>query len=352
MPTRDTTDLPPEALTLLWAARETGIVDAVTTDAGTPEAVADAADVTERTARVTVRSLAELGFLRRVGEEYEPTNRTLGLLAKRDVRSVGRLPHALDVQTYLRDLPETMASGEPPAEPPDWTRNRLGAVEATDEATVRACVTTAIRAAPDVEHVLDVRGGSGRYAREIVARGRQATLFESEGVCEVVEPLLAPTDVSMVAGDLDSLPATASGTDQSFDLALAVDLVRRLDPDPTRALFAGLAEVLAPEGCVVLIDAFRELADADRDADRGTDADARSERERQPRVGAEVGVDPEIGAGVACEQLALGSGDAHATAQVCEWLSSPADGVGFEEVTARRVPGTARVAVTGRGPYS
>jgi DNA-binding Lrp family transcriptional regulator len=347
MPTRDTTDLPPEALTLLWAARETGIVDAVTTDAGTPEAVADATGVTEQTARVTVRSLAELGFLRRVGGEYEPTNRALGLLAKRDVRSIGRLPHALDVQTYLRALPETMASGDPPAEPPDWTRNRLGAAEATAEATVRACVTAAIRAAPDADCVLDVRGGSGRYAREVVARGRRATLFEASEVCEVVDPMLAPTDVSLVAGDLDSPPATDPATGDRFDLALAVDLVRRLDPAPARELFAGLAAVLAPDGAVVLVDAFRTQADADTVAGSGDAAGSPASR-----VGADVGVEPAVGAGVACEQLARGSGDAHPTAQVCEWLSSPADGTGFAEVSARRVPGTGRVAVTGRGPYA
>jgi hypothetical protein len=346
MPTRDTTDLPPAALTLLWAARETGIVDAVTTDAGTPAAVAASTGVTERTARVTVRSLAELGFLRRVGGAYEPTNRALGLLAKRDVRSIGRLPHALDLQTMSRALPETMHTGDPPADPPDWTRNRLGAVEATDEATVRACVTAAIRAAPDADRVLDVRGGSGRYAREVAARGRRATLFESAEVCEVVEPLLAPTDVSLVAGDLDSLPATAPGTDEQFDLALAVDLVRGLDPARAREAFAGLAGALGPEGTVVLVDAFRELSDADESAD-----DSRDDAPRAT-VGADVGVDPAVGAGVACEQLALGSGDAHATAAVCEWLSSPAADVGFADVTARHVPGTDRVAVVGRQPYS
>lgn len=351
MPTRDTTDLPPTALTLLWAARETGIVDAVTTDAGTPAAVAASTGVTDRAARVTVRSLADLGFLRRVGGEYEPTNRALGLLAKRDVRSIGRIPHALDLQTVLRDLPETMQTGDPPADPPDWTRNRLGAVEATDEATVRACVTAAIRAAPDADCVLDVRGGSGRYAREAAARGRRATLFESPEVCEVVEPLLAPTDVSLVAGDLGSPPAVAPETDGPFDLALAVDLVRRLDPARARETFAGLADALAPEGTVVLVDAFREQSDVDAAADAGT-TDASRENGPQATVGADVGVDAAAGAGVACEQLALGSGDAHATAAVCEWLSTPADGVGFGAVTARHVPGTERVAVVGRQPYS
>ena len=345
MPTRDTTDLPPAALTLLWAARETGIVDAVTTDAGTVAAVADATGVTERTARVTVRSLADLGFLRRVGGEYEPTNRALGLLAKRDVRSIGRIPHALDVQTFLRALPETMHSGDAPADPPDWTRNRLGAVEATDEATVRACVTTGIRAVPDADCVLDVRGGSGRYAREVAARGRRATLFESSEVCDVVEPLLAPTDVSLVAGDLADPPTADPETGDAFDLALAVDLLRRLAPAQVRDLCAGLAAVLAPEGAVVLVDVFREQSDAEA-------GDASPEDEPQATVGTDVGVDPAVGASVACEQLALGSGDAHTTAQVCEWLSSPAAGVGFREVTAERVPGTARVAVTGRGPYS
>jgi SAM-dependent methyltransferase len=239
-----------------------------------------------------------------------------------------------------------MRTGDPPAEPPDWTRNRLGAVEATDEAVVRACVTTAIHEAPDAECVLDVRGGSGRYAREVVVRGRSATLFETGEVAAAVEPLLAPTDVALAAGDLSDPPATAPDTGARFDLALAVDLVRRLDPDPARDLFAGLAEVLAPEGAVVLVDAFREQ--------RGADPSGESARASGPdsRIGADVGVDPAVGAGVACEQLALGAGDAYATARVSEWLSEPREGVGFREVRARRVPGTARVAVTGRGPYS
>lgn len=40
MPTRDRSQSSVESLALLWAARESGVIDALTTSAGTAEAVA------------------------------------------------------------------------------------------------------------------------------------------------------------------------------------------------------------------------------------------------------------------------------------------------------------------------
>ncbi|WP_101295427.1 methyltransferase [Halegenticoccus soli] len=305
MPTRDRTGLDIEELFLLWAARRSGVLGALTDRAGTPEAVAEQAGVTDRAARATVEALAELGFLARVGDEYELTNRALGFLAKRDVRSIGRLPHALDLFDLWVALPETMATDDPPARPPNWTRNRLGAHAATDDALVRAAVTAAVRARPDAERVADLFGGSGVYAREFAARGFDATLVDDPAVIEIVEPLLARGPVELVAGDPPTLPAAA------FDLAFAADACRERSIDGNRKLCAAAFDALAPGGAIVLVDAVRGRSDA---ATR-----------------------------IAAEALAKGGGGTYGEAEFRAWLAD----AGFSDVAVRDVPGTDRAAAVG-----
>ena len=89
---------------MLWSARRTGVLDALTTTAGTAEAVAAETGLDRETSTRFVRTLADYGYLRRVGDEYEVTNRALGFLATRDVRSIGATPRALDLLDAMADL--------------------------------------------------------------------------------------------------------------------------------------------------------------------------------------------------------------------------------------------------------
>ncbi|SEP20309.1 Methyltransferase domain-containing protein [Halogranum amylolyticum] len=323
MPTQDRERLPTEQLLLLWAARRSGALDALLESAGTPADVAETADVTLHAARVTVGALEAMGFLERVGTEYEITNRALGFLAKRDVRSIGRLPHALDLLDLSTELPETMATGSSPERPPNWTRNRLGAHAATDEADVRACVTAAVREYPGTPpaRVLDVAGGSGVYAREFVARGFDVTLVDDRETVDVVSPLLAPTSVDLVATDLPSLAALgsdgASSPVEQVDLVFGVDVLRRFAARENESLVAETADVLAPGGTLVLADVFD-----------GQRADA-AETVR-----------------IAVEALATGDGGLYDERTVRAWFED----AGLVDVAVRSVPGTDRRAVVGHVP--
>ena len=314
MPTQERSGLPLDGLVLLWAARRSGVLDALLESAGTPEAVAETAGVTEHAARVTVDGLEAMGFLKQVGAEYEITNRALGFLAKRDIRSIGQLSHALDVFDLWTALPETMA-GEVPEQPADWTRNRLGAQAATDETVVRACVTAAVREAPDATRVLDVAGGSGVYAREFVARGHEVTLVDDANVADVVAPLLEPTAVGLVSTALPSL----SGVDGSFDLAVAVDTLRRFGSGDAESLVADAADRLTSGGTLVFDDVF------EREGESANTADAIA---------------------VAVDALATGEGALHSETEVREWFEA----AGLADVVVRDVPGASRRAVVGHKP--
>ncbi|WP_135805776.1 methyltransferase [Halorussus marinus] len=297
-----------EAL-LLRAARESGVLAAVTTDAGTPNAVADRAGVTERAARITLDAMAELGYLESVDGEYEITNRALGFVAKADVRSIGPVPHALDcVERWIR-LPETMASGEPPEPPAEWTTNFAGAMASVDEALVRACVTAAVHRNPDAERVLDAGGGPGAFAAEFASRGFDVTLFDRPDVIDIDRKLLEHEPIELVEGDAtESLPA-------GFDLVFCSRVAHGLGPDENRRLLANAYDALDPGGAVVLVDSLRGRADGA--ALLGAHMLAQTER-----------------------------GDTYTEARFTEWLEA----AGFESIEVRDVPGTDRQVVAGRRP--
>lgn len=305
----DNRDTDYRELLLLWAARETGVLEAVTTVAGTPAEVADEAGVTERAARITLDAMAELGYLARVEGTYEITNRALGFVAKSDVRSIGSVPHALDcVERWLR-LPETMRTGEPPGPPENWTVNFVGAMAATDEVTVRAGVTEAVHRNPDAERVLDVGGGPGVFAKEFARRGFDVTLLDRPDVVEIDRRFLEHEPIKLVEGDAtDGLPT-------GFDLVFCSRVAHALDSDENRRLLEHAYDALEPGGAVVLLDRVRGRAD-----------------------------DAALFAAHVLAQT--DGGDTYTEAQFLGWL----DAAGFEDARVRDVPGTDGQAVTGLRP--
>lgn len=294
---------------LLRAARKTGVLDAVLLHAGTPEAVAEEAGVTEESARIVLEAMAELGFLERVGEAFEATNRALGFFAKTDLRSVGKTPHELDCLERWLDLPETMRTGETPEKPDEWTTNFIGAMAAIDDATVRAAVTAAVHAAPDAERVLDVGGGPGVFAQEFVRRGREVTLVDRPDVVELARPRLELEPIELVAGDAtERLPS-------GFDIAFCSRLAHALSPDENRALLDNAFDALEPGGAVVHVDWVRGRS------------------EGAALLGAHMFVQTE-------------NGDTYTEDRFRAWLAD----AGFEERDVRAVPGTNMQAVIGRRP--
>ena len=147
MPTRHEADQPTETLLLLWALREVGLLAAITGRAGTPAEPASETPLSPAAAERVIELLSDPDFVARVDGEYETTNRSLGSLAKRDLRSIGSLPGGLDVIDVLVGLPSTLAEHPEAASvallviPEERLRNRLGAELATDSALVRARVT-------------------------------------------------------------------------------------------------------------------------------------------------------------------------------------------------------------------
>jgi hypothetical protein len=292
-------------LLLLRAARETGVLDALVSSADTASEVAEAAGVTERAAETTVGALCDMGFLERVGGGVEPTNRMLGFVTKTDVRSIGSLPHRLDVADALLALPETMATGELP-EPTDRERahrNRLGAAAAEDDARIRAAVTAAVREHPDADSVLVVGDDGGQHAVEFAARGFDVALRHDAETVDALRPLLAPEPVELVPGD----PREA--VDADADIVYLPGVARRHSPAANRDLLAAARDAAASDGVVVHVDAF----------------------DSAPALAAEL-------------LATTDAGRVHETDAVVEWFAD----AGFRDTGTADVPGTPYGLVAGR----
>lgn len=299
-------------LCLLWAARESGLLEAVTFHAGTPEGVAEEAGVTERAARITLEAMAERGYLKELDSGYETTNKALGFVSKTDVRSIGRIPHQLDCLDRWFDLPETMETGDLPdnsKKDDDRTANFVGAMDAVDEAAVRASVTEAVHRNPAAERVLDAGGGPGRFAKEFVRRGFDVTLFDQSEVIDIDRRFLEHEPIELVEGDVtEELPG-------GFDIVFCSRLAHGLGPEENQQLLANAADALVPGGAVVLTDKVR--GHADDAALFGAHMLAQTEH-----------------------------GDTYTEAQFADWF----DAAGFEAFEIRDVPGTQLQALTGIAP--
>lgn len=306
MPSREHS---PAVLALLWAARETGLLETLLTESATPREAAASAGVTERAATVTVATLVDEGYLAAVDGGYEPTNRSLGLLTTTDVRSIGETPRAIDVFDALTDLPETMRTGSLPGRGDDWDRHELGAAAATDESTVDALVTAALEPGTSPADVLVLGGAPGHLAREFDARGCDVTLVDGSDAVAATRPLLGETAVECVTAPATELPP------ERFDLVVAADYTHRLSVAENRHLVDAARDLLTPGGHLVLFDRLRG---------------------RSPGA---TGLDVEALATTA-------GGRAYGADSYRSWLAA-AD---FEAPTVRDVPGTDRQSVVARRP--
>jgi SAM-dependent methyltransferase len=309
MPTAGDSGLDAPALALLWAARETGLLEALLRETGTPSEAADIAGVTDRAARVTVDALVELGFFDRVGGSVEPTNRALGLLATRDIRSIGHVPAELDTFATLTALPEAMQSEAYPTDNPTLpgtgqrTRHRLGAHDAVDDATVRATVDAIHAANPDAGRVLALADGPGRHARELEERGPAVTMLEGPAVADAVGPLLARSDVEVATESLSDLPPS------SYDLVFLVDGMWSSPPPENRFTLQAVERALAPDGAFIAVEPLQGRS--------------------------------ELTATIAATALATGSGEPYTEATIAGWCVA----AGLDDVEASDVPETPYQAV-------
>lgn len=236
---------------LLWACRETGVLETLLDGPKTAETVADRAGVTERAARIALDGLADIGHVERTDEGYVATDGLAGFDPETPVLDRGMLPHRIDSLEKYMHLPETMRTGEPPGHTEAGFHNFVGAMATMDDATVREVVTTAEHRHPRPDQVLDVGGGPGSFAAEFAARGADVTLVDREGVLDLLADHHDDLGVAVSPGDArDSLPT-------GFDLVFSARMTSSFTPADLRDYFSNAYAALEPGGTLVCAERVR-----------------------------------------------------------------------------------------------
>lgn len=242
---------------LLWACRETGVVDELLAGPkGTTTLAADAG-ITQRAADIVLECLVELGYAERTDGGYRATERLRVFDPETDVLDRGMLPHRIDSLENYMQLPEVMRTGEPPEHTDAGFRNFVGAMATIEDVAVREIVTTVEHAHPRPDTVLDVGGGPGRFGAEFARRGAEVTLFDRPGVLNLLESHHADLGLDVVAGDaLESLPT-------GFDLVFSARMTTSFTPADLRAYFANAFDALEAGGTFVCTERVRGMSEMD-----------------------------------------------------------------------------------------
>lgn len=242
---------------LVWACRETGVVDELLDGPKRASELADCANITDRAADIVLEALVDLGYAEQSGEAYEPTDRLTVFDPDTDPLDRGILPHRVDSLESYMQLPEIMRTGETPDHTREGFLNYVGAMATVEDATVREVVTVTEHAHPRPDRILDVGGGPGRFSAEFARRGGDVTLFDRREVLDLLEARHDDLGVDVVAGDAtESLPT-------GYDLVFSARMTTSFTPADLRDYFGNAFDTLDPGGTFVCAERVRGWSEVD-----------------------------------------------------------------------------------------
>jgi SAM-dependent methyltransferase len=236
---------------LVWACRETGVIDALLDGPKRAKAVAAETGITERAAAIALEGLRDGEYVERSGEEYRPTPELTAFDPDTDPLDRGILPHRLDSLAKYTQLPETMQTGDPPGRTEEGFHNYIGAMATIDEAEVREIVTAVEHCHPRPDSVLDVGGGPGRFSAEFRRRGADVTLFDQPAVLDMLADRHEQAGLDVVAGNAqESLP-------EGFDLVFSARMTSGFTPEDIQTYFENAYAAVEPGGTFAAIERVR-----------------------------------------------------------------------------------------------
>jgi SAM-dependent methyltransferase len=251
-----------QALLLVTAAVETGILPLLLRRAGSAAGVAAELGLDGRAVRLCLAALEEIGVV--TPETPVTGTRSLTDFGRRrfaDPASPSTV--AADLPVWRATIPgwlflaDVLRAGEPlPVDSRSAARAALYAsLDAKPPARVAALVGRVLaRTAAARPRVLDVGGGSGVHARAFLARGCRVTLLERPDVLAHVRgafDLDGGRGLDLVEGD-----AEAALPEGPWDVVLFADVLHELPPDRAARLLARAAAVCEPSAIAAVADTF------------------------------------------------------------------------------------------------
>lgn len=250
-------------------ALEEGLVDALAEGPADTRTLARRLEMDRRATGIVLGVLEAMGWVRaEPGGAWRLTGAARGFLVDPDTPDYrrGSVLHWLQhLRDWTANLPEALRTGRPPASEPGGRESSeeealerfQAAMAAKSPVLVRSVVDACLERAPDAGTFLDLGGGPGAFARELLRRGREGVLMDRPEVVEHVADRygLARLDgLELVAGDFtESLP------DGTFDVVLLANITHIYPAAQNAALLRRAASRVAPGGVLAVLDFVRDV---------------------------------------------------------------------------------------------
>ncbi len=253
-----------ERAIVVAAAVEVGLFRALGRGAATANDLADGLGLDGRAVAIVLGALESTGFVVRADGAYDLTDRARQLADPDDPDYAGgSLGHWLDLMQAFVELPEALRHGGPVGDRPPGERSEedvarfMHAMASRDDEQVRRTVELVLARQPGAKRVLDIGGGPGVYARELLAAGVESvTLLDRRDTLRYVADaydLGRVEGLELVPGDFrdDPLPGGP------FDVVLLGNVMHIYDRVTNAALLRKVHDVVAWGGAVAIADFVR-----------------------------------------------------------------------------------------------
>jgi SAM-dependent methyltransferase/DNA-binding transcriptional ArsR family regulator len=246
---------------VLGAAKQEGILQALTDKDLSAEEVAEELRLSPRAVYSLLSALAELGVLTEDRNRFRLLEEHRGPLLdpSHPSYSGGLVVHRFGLIQKWSQMPEILKSGSPiegEGRRPEDTETFIYSMRQRAKAGAREVAGLLLSRLPKNPHILDIGGGPGSYAEAFVEGGARVTVFDLPEVVELMEEHLAASGISAIGGDFnEGLP------EGPFDAAYLGSVSHIYGPEENQALMKRVAESLAPGGLIAIRDFVRGISE-------------------------------------------------------------------------------------------
>jgi len=242
-------------LLVISAALKTGLLQSIAVKKQSADELADEHGYDLRAVEKVMEALREIGLVGRNRAHYELREPAKVYVDKThpDYKA-GSLLHSSGLIENWAKLDEAIRSGKSQTRRRSENELETFAMAMDEFSRVKAPQVCSFikKERPDAKTALDLGGALGTYSKELLKKGFEVTLLDTQGLTELAKDHLKDTPIRIIAGDFNErLP------NEKFDVILLSNITHIYKPEKNEALLSRVEKHLSPGGMIAIVDLIR-----------------------------------------------------------------------------------------------
>lgn len=242
-------------LLVISAALKTGLLQSIAVKKQSADELADEHGYDLRAVEIVMEALREIGLVGRSRSHYELREPAKVYVDKThpDYKA-GSLLHSSRLIENWANLDEAIRTGKSQTRRRSENELESFAMAMDEFSRVKAPQVCSFikKERPHGKTALDLGGALGTYSKELLKKGFEVTLLDTQGLTEMAKVHLKDTSVKILAGDFNErLP------NEKFDVILLSNITHIYKPEKNEALLSRVEKHLSPGGMIAIVDLIR-----------------------------------------------------------------------------------------------